>query len=146
MLTVFVLKRNFALLVFLVSKIPLDLPLLIQLRFLRELVLKLLCVQVTILTLLLLFLLMLVSSLKKIFKKAKMVLVLTMKMEKNRTTFAWPEKISEKLLVELFRKSKKAKMVKSCTKMIALKTWRLLKMLKNNFVCLLVHLLRTNIS
>ena len=146
MLTVFVLSKDFVLLVFLVSKIPLDLPLLNQLRFLKELVLKLLCAQVIILTQLLLFPLMLVLSLKKKFKKARMVSVLIMKKRILKTMFAWLVKISEKLLVELFQKSKKTQRVKLSTKMIVLRTWRLLDKLKHNFGCLLVHLLKTNTS
>lgn len=88
MLTVFVSSKILLLLVFSVSKILLDLQLSIQLRFLKELVLKLLCVQVIILILLLQFLSMLVLLLSKIFKKAKMALDLMMKKEIQRTTFA----------------------------------------------------------
>jgi len=145
MLTVFVSSKILLLLVFSVSKILLDQQLSIQLRFLKELVLKLLCVQVIILILLLQFLSMLVLLLSKIFKKAKMALDLMMKKEIQRTTFAWLVKISEKLSVELFQKSKKIKMVKSYSKMISLRIWRLLEKLSQNSVCLLVHLLRINI-
>jgi hypothetical protein len=85
-------------------------------------------------------------SLKKKLKKARMVPVLMMKKEILKTMFAWLVKISEKLLVELFQTSKKTKRAILSTKMIGLRTWRLLEKLKQNFGCLLVHLLKTNTS